>query len=515
MQKKVVIIGAGPAGLTAAYMLSKVGDYKPLIIEKTNQIGGIAKTVFYKGNGIDLGGHRFFSKSKEVNDIWSELLSLQGMSAKDELALKVDCCPHNGKADPESEDAVMLKRRRISRIFAFGKFFDYPISISFSTFFNLGIVRTISVAWGYCWAVCRKLPNTSLENFYINRFGRALYRLFFEKYTEKVWGKHPSCISAEWGAQRVKSLSIAKVLKESLCKCLYKNFQSNTTSLISSFYYPKFGPGQLWDVMLDKVVELGGTCYFEKSIQKFLFDGDKITAVEICDDNGNKEIIECEAVFSSMPISELVSLLNPPTEVGAIASSLPYRDFITVGILVKNLKIQNKTKIKTIAGLPPDNWIYIQDDGVRLGRLQIYNNWSPYLVSDYKNTVWLGLEYFCSKGDELWNMAQEKLIQLAVDELVKIGIIEKQNFIDATVIKVEKAYPSYFGSYSEFFKIRKFLDHISNLYCIGRNGQHRYNNMDHSMLTAIRAVEVLRNSSKSRNEVWAVNTDDEYHEYPN
>lgn len=506
MQKIAIIIGAGPAGLTAAYKLLKETDIKPIIYEESNVIGGISQTFEYKGNRMDIGGHRFFTKNDLVMDVWKELMKPQGAPALDEKLLNENK-QYEGKADPEKEDDVFLTRRRVSRIYYLGKFFDYPISIKPKTFLNMGFFRTMSAGFGYIHSCIFKKKEDSLENFYINRFGKPLYNMFFKDYTTKVWGRSPKEISPDWGAQRVKGLSLMKTFVSALTKPFRKKSSKVETSLIEEFYYPKKGPGQLYSKMADEITKMGGEIHFDSKVNNVHLNGNSIDYIEV---NGN--IIKGDYYISSMPIKDLMNSMNDVDKsLLDIANNLPYRDFITVGLLLDKLKIKNKTKMKTVNNIVPDCWIYIQDNSVKLGRLQIFNNWSPYMVDDLEKHIFVGLEYFCNEGDEMWNMKEEDFIKFAIDELVKIKIIDKEDVLDSVELKIKKAYPAYFDSYAEFPKVKDYLNSIDNLYCIGRNGQHRYNNMDHSMLTAIETVNVIKNGL-DKSIIWNVNADKEYHE---
>lgn len=506
MQKIAIIIGAGPAGLTAAYKLLKETDIKPIIYEESNVIGGISQTFEYKGNRMDIGGHRFFTKNDLVMDVWKELMKPQGAPALDEKLLNENK-QYEGKADPEKEDDVFLTRRRVSRIYYLGKFFDYPISMKPRTFLNMGFFRTMSAGFGYIHSCIFKKKEDSLENFYINRFGKPLYNMFFKDYTTKVWGRSPIEISPDWGAQRVKGLSLMKTFVSALTKPFRKKSSKVETSLIEEFYYPKKGPGQLYSKMADEIIKMGGEIHFNSKVNNVHLNGNSIDYIEV---NGN--IIRGDYYISSMPIKDLMNSMNDVDKsLLDIANNLPYRDFITVGLLLDKLKIKNKTKMKTVNNIVPDCWIYIQDNSVKLGRLQIFNNWSPYMVDDLEKHIFVGLEYFCNEGDEMWNMKEEDFIKFAIDELVKIKIIDKEDVLDSVELKIKKAYPAYFDSYAEFPKVKDYLNSIDNLYCIGRNGQHRYNNMDHSMLTAIETVNVIKNGL-DKSIIWNVNADKEYHE---
>jgi protoporphyrinogen oxidase len=516
LKKKVAIIaGAGPAGLTAAYELLDKTDIHPIIHEQSDAIGGISQTVFYKGNRMDIGGHRFFSKSQRVVDWWNNIMPLQGAPAKDDILICRDKEYANNGPNPEETSRVMLIRERVSRIYFLRKFFDYPISLKWKTFANMGLIRTIKAGIGYLISLVAKKKETSLENFYINRFGKPLYTMFFEDYTEKVWGIHPSKLGANWGAQRVKGLSVFAIIKDIFNKSFSRKQKEVETSLIESFIYPKFGPGQLWETVSQEIQDKGGQVLTGSRVKKIHVKNNIIDYVETESKNGSSEINECDYFLSSMPIKDLITAIDGidiPMEVKKIANELPYRDFITVGLLVKQLKMSNETSIKTYKNRIPDTWIYIQERDVKIGRLQIFNNWSPYLVNDYENSIWIGLEYFCTEGDELWTMKRNEFVEMAINELVHIGIINKEDVIDSTQIKVKKAYPAYYGSYSELDKVIKFLDNIDNLFCIGRNGQHRYNNMDHSMMTAMEAVDHIKNGIVDKSSIWAVNTEEEYHE---
>ncbi len=518
IKRQAVIIGAGPAGLTAAYELLEKSDIHPVVCEETEEIGGISKTVQYKGNRIDIGGHRFFSKSDTVMQWWQKMMPIQGKGAKDDLLLHANKPISTLGPNPEKEDRVMLIRQRVSRIFYLRNFFEYPISLKFETFRNMGLWRTVKAGTGYVWSTVFKRKEDSLENFYINRFGQPLYKMFFEDYTEKVWGIHPSKLGADWGAQRVKGLSLLKVVTHVIKKA-FPSKQSieqkeAETSLIEQFIYPKLGPGQLWETVASEIQEKGGEVFKQNKVTRIQIENNQVIAVDV-EYEDKTQTIPCNYLFSSMPIKDLIPALSGidvPEEIKQIAQGLPYRDFITVGLLVDKLKIKNKTKIKTYQERVPDTWIYIQERDVKIGRLQIFNNWSPYMVADYENKMWIGLEYFCTEGDEMWNMPKDDFIKMAISELEKIDIIDSKDVRESVEIKVKKAYPSYFGSYYQLNKVINFLAKIENLYCIGRNGQHRYNNMDHSMLTAIEAVNHAIGKNTDKSAIWNVNTEEEYHE---
>jgi protoporphyrinogen oxidase len=520
-----IIIGAGPAGLTAAYELARNTDVRPLVFEASDDVGGIARTFEYKGNRIDLGGHRFFSKSDRVMDWWRRMLPVErnpgSTDARIELAYQgkqrwLDL-PEDGP-DPESSDDVMLVRRRISRILFGGRFFDYPLSLSLGTLAALGPVATVRIGVSYVLSRLFPVrPEHTLEDFIINRFGRELYRTFFEDYTEKVWGVPCREISAEWGAQRIKGLSVLGVLKHALKKLLPSSgsiAQKDTeTSLIEQFLYPKYGPGHMWRKVAREVADLGGEVRFNNRVVGLKHDGDKVRAALIEDGEGRVSEIAGDYFFSTMAVNHLVASLDPapPPEVLAVAEGLVYRDFMTVGLLLKRLKLGGGANGHGLARQVPDNWIYVQEHEVRVGRLQIFNNWSPYMVAD-PETVWVGLEYFCNEGDDLWSMADDQVLAFAGEELERINVIDRADILDAVVIRQPKAYPAYFGSYDRFETIRRYSDGLENLFLVGRNGMHRYNNQDHSMLAAMVAVENIMGGVTTKDNIWEVNTETDYHE---
>ena len=527
MSKKAIIIGGGPAGLTAAYELLKKGtDIEVTIFEETEEFGGISKTVNYKGNRMDMGGHRFFSKIPEVNEWWDNMLPMQGAPSSDDRILHRESPINQGGPDPDKEDRVMLTRHRVSRILFDDKFYDYPISLKPETFKNFGFLTTMKVGFSYLGSVFHKLPENSLENFYINSFGKKLYSMFFEYYTENLWGRHPSEIDASWGAQRTKGLSIFGIIKDFFGKLFKVKNRKVNTSLIEQFKYPKLGPGELWDVTADEVIKLGGRIIKKAKVTKIHKNAENvitgITYVETKRQEdgtyepipGTETLIEGDYFISSMPVRDLVGGMNDvPENEARIAAGLPYRDYMTLGVLVPNLKLKNKTDIKTMQNIVPDCWVYVQDRKVKLGRFQIYNNWSPYMIKDIEHTVWVGLEYFVNEGDEYWRMSEDEFAALGIGEMVKLGLIDsKDEVIDYHMEKVKKAYPAYFDTYDEMDTLVDYLKKIDNLYCVGRNGQHRYNNIDHSMVTSFETAKAIIAGSKNKDAIWSVNTEQEYHE---
>ncbi len=514
--QKVIIIGAGPAGLTAGIELIKQsGDYEVIILEETQEIGGISRTVRHHGNRMDIGGHRFFSKDEEVMRWWEELMPRQGKPSYDDKVLGRKVPLKKGGPDPEKEDLVMLTRNRVSRIYYKKKFFDYPVKMNVQTIKNMGFATTMAAGFSYLKSVLVKKKEDSLENFYINRFGKKLYSMFFEGYTEKLWGRHPREIDASWGAQRVKGLSVVAIIKDVFRKMLpgKKNNKKVETSLIEEFYYPKYGPGQLWETAADKFVALGGRLEKGCLVTNVKTKEGKAYAVTF-EKEGSKEEIHADYVISSMPLKDLIAGMNDvPQKIQKYAAGLPYRDFVTVGLLLDKLNLKNETKLKTLGNIVPDCWIYVQDVGVKLGRIQIFNNWSPYMVAKPEDTVWIGLEYFCTEGDKYWKLSEEKWARLGAKELVRMGVIDSADQVkDYHKETVKKAYPAYFDTYDHIDELIEYLNQFENLYCIGRNGQHRYNNMDHSMATAFEAVRNIVNGISDKRNVWNVNTEQEYHE---
>ena len=513
--KRVLIIGAGPAGLTAAYeLLDKSNEFEVTVFEESDCFGGISRTVNYKGNRMDMGGHRFFSKVPEVNKWWEKMLPTQGSLPYDDVVLhRMSTVVDNGP-DPEKTDRVMLRRNRLSRIFFNSKFFDYPVSLKIDTIKNMGLGTTIIVGFSYLKTVFHKRKENSLEDFYINRFGKKLYSMFFENYTENLWGRHPSEISPEWGAQRVKGLSIKAVLKDIFGKVFNKKNRKVETSLIEEFAYPKLGPGQLWDLTAADFEEMGGTIIKNAKVTKILKDVNNNITGLVYEKNGEEINVNGDYVISSMPVKDLVVGMNDvPEQYLKIAQGLPYRDYMTVGVLVPHLALKNETKIKTIGNIVPDNWVYVHDKNVKMGRFQIYNNWSPYMVKDIEHSVWIGLEYFCNEGDSMWSMSDADFAQMAINEMAAMGLIGSvDEVLDSHVERVKKAYPAYFDTYEQMDELREYLNTIPNLFCVGRNGQHRYNNIDHSMCTSFETVKNILYGETKKDNIWNVNTEKEYHE---
>jgi protoporphyrinogen oxidase len=522
-QKTAIIMGAGPAGLTAAIELQRRSTIKPILLEAGRQVGGISRTIRYKGNRMDIGGHRFFSQSDRVMQWWLEMMPVATCGKAgdaEEGVLRYQSrqrdLPANTLAhDPQTEDLVMLVRQRKSRVYFLRHFFDYPISLTAATFRNLGLVRTYHCGISYLRsALLPQREERTLEDFIINRFGKQLYLTFFQSYTEKVWGVPCNEISAEWGAQRIKGLSLKGVATHFLKKTFKRKRSGNIaqketeTSLIEKFLYPKFGPGQLWEHAADMVRASGGEIHMGIQIDRVNVEGNKVVSVEGRNETGERIAYTGDYFFSTMPVRDLVRSFTSqvPTEVAEVAEGLMYRDFITVGLLAGKLTVTEKD------GTPlKDNWIYIQEPDVVVGRLQIFNNWSPWLVSSPEK-IWLGLEYFCNDTDPLWKFSDEEMAKFAIAEISKIGILKAEDVEDSHVVRVPKTYPAYFGSYDRFYVIRNYLDGFENLFLVGRNGMHKYNNQDHSMLTAMTAVDNIVDGITAKDNIWAINTEMEYHE---
>jgi len=517
MPRKAIIIGAGPAGLTAAYELLKRTDIIPVILEKSGEIGGISRTIDYKGNRMDMGPHRFFSKSDRVMDWWLNIMPLKG---GDEQAVKISyqnkSVEINGSAAAAKDsDKVMLVIQRLTRIYFLRKFFSYPIQLSIDTLKTLGLIRTIKILVSFLWIrLFPQKPEKSLEDFIVNKFGRQLYLLFFKDYTEKVWGIAPSQISAEWGAQRIKGVSLSKAIAAAIKSLGMKKkgdiAQKGTeTSLIDQFLYPKYGPGSLWEEVARQVQEMGGQLYLHQEVKKIHLQEDKVCSVNTLNsETGQAGAWEGDYFFSTMPVQELIAGMGEevPVDVQQVAAGLLYRDFINVGVLLNRLSTTDGRKLEL-----KDNWIYIQERDVKVGRLMIYNNWGGGMVRD-PNTTWIGMEYFCNKADDFWTLGDETVQSMAVKELEKMDLARTEDVLDITVQRMEKTYPAYFGTYDQFDKIRAFTDQYDNLFLIGRNGMHKYNNADHSMLCAMVAVDNIASGITAKANLWAINTEQEYHE---
>ena len=460
----VVVLGAGPAGLTAAYELAKAG-VTSTVLESDDVVGGLARTAQYKGYRFDIGGHRFFTKVTAVEELWIEILG-------DDL----------------------LTRPRLSRIYYKGKFFSYPLK-PFNALFGLGIFETTRCVASYGWArLFPRRPEEDFATWVTNRFGKRLFEVFFKTYTEKVWGIPCSQIQAEWAAQRIKGLSLTTALKNALIGDRSASKQDAVKTLISEFMYPRHGPGMMWEKTRELVEAMGSRVLMEQPVKRVRWSQGRVDAVEAAG-----QTYEAEHFISSVAIRDLIESFEPPPPQNVIAAArrLNYRDFLTVALMVRG------------ESLFLDNWIYIHEPGVKLGRLQNFKNWSPEMVPDPAMTG-LGLEYFCSEGDELWSLTDEELVELGKREIVELGFTDMGDITDGTVVRMKKAYPVYDRDYGPAVEeIREFLATLPNLQLVGRNGMHRYNNQDHSMLTAMLAA---RNILGAKHDLWQVNVDEEYHE---
>ena len=412
----------------------------------------------------------------------------------------------------------MLHRSRLSRIYFARHFIPYPLSITLTVAWRLGLMNTALITLSYLWAkVFPRREETFLDAFFINRFGRRLYETFFRGYTEKVWGVKCSEIRADWGAQRIKGLSLKRAVVHAVRDLLSSDFRKQQhrreTSLITRFWYPKLGPGQMWETVAEQVRGAGGEIRHGWRVVSVRIRDGRVWQVRVQDEtSGQCEDLACDYFFSTMPVRDLVAMVEPaaPTAVREVSAGLCYRDFLTVGILLDRLHVLEKGKLPQTS--VRDNWIYVQDAGVRVGRIQIFNNWSPYLAADHQHTTWIGLEYFVGQSDDLWRMPDEELVRFAVGELERVGFARAADVRDSCVLRVPDAYPAYFGSYVKFDEIRRWVTSISNLFCIGRNGMHRYNNQDHSMLTAMMAVDNIAAGREDDSAIWDVNMEMVYGE---
>jgi protoporphyrinogen oxidase len=477
-QKTAVIIGAGPAGLTAALEFCRRSAIHPIVLEASDRIGGISCTIRYHGNRIDIGGHRFFSKSDRVMEWWTRLMPIHGENA------------------------------------------DGAFAIRYQNKGRLGALRTLRIGMSYIKArLMQRMPEKTLEDFLVNRFGRELYLTFFKSYTEKVWGVPCEQISAAWGAQRIRGLSLRTAVAHFVRKLFAPKkpgdiAQKDTeTSLIEQFLYPKYGPGQLWEHVAELVQAAGGELRMgwratRLNIQAMGEGQDRISSVEALSPSGETVTIEADYVFSTMPVRELLRAIDTavPAKVQEVSDGLMYRDFLTVGLLVDRLLVTEPD------GSPlKDTWIYIQEPDVLVGRLQIFNNWSPYMVAD-PSKIWIGLEYFLYDTDELWSKPDAEIAAFAIAEVAKIGLLNPLEVRDSCVVRVPKTYPAYFGTYDRFDEIVRYMDRFENLFLVGRNGMHKYNNQDHSMLTAMQSVDNILAGNFDKTELWEINTEQEYHE---
>lgn len=491
----VVIIGAGPAGLSVAYeLIENNSNLRPIIIEKLPCVGGISRTVYSGNLGVDIGGHRLHTDNEYVKSIWFKFLKQQNAPAIDDIYCERDVKYPEEGANPNEADDVMMTRRRFSSIIYNSKFFPYPLKFSLDTFLNLGLLTSFKAGCSYIKSMLFKREEKTLEDFMVNRFGEVLYSIFFKDYTKKVWGLDPSQLSSEWGHQRIRKLSLFKTIINSiLSQIKFLKFKKET-SLIDEFYYPKFGCSQLWDLMAKYIVNNGGEIIYESEFADFVTCENKILAVKYKDKNGQINEISARNVVSTMPISELITGLDVPFDVKQDALNLPYRDYILVSFYADKFNLKNITDYKTVNNITPDCWLYLQEPDAIAARIQIMNNWSPYLVGDFKKNYLISLEYFANETDEFWQKTDNEIIEIAQMEAQKYNLFNKENILKSFVVREKKAYPAYFGTYKNIDKIKEHIARYMNLYLAGRNGQHKYNNMDEAMLCGIEvAKQIMEN----------------------
>lgn len=478
--KKVIIMGAGPAGLTAGYELLRNNPQLDVtILEKQNSIGGISKTVEFDGNLIDLGGHRYFTKNERVMEWWNKFLKIE----VDDKKIK-------------SQDIMLMKSRKSSILYN-GKYIEYPIKFNKHTISSLGIVNILKIMFSFFCVNILPPKGMSLEDFYVKRFGRKLYSMFFSDYTEKIWGKNPKEISSNWGNQRVQNFSISSIIKS-----LLKNKKTDDErTMLNHFYYPLYGSGQLWKKVANEFCKLGGKIIVNADASVFELEDNKICSVT-CKDGRE---YNGDVFISSMPVKDFVSgIKNTPKRIYDISQRLQYREFVIVGLLIEKKGI-NKDKFST-----ENDWIYIQDKNLQMGRIQIFDNWSP-MMNKHENALLMGVEFFCNKNDYFWNLSNKEWSDIAISNLIKSNILCSKTYVlKSHAQKVEKAYPAYWDGYYNLNEIINYINSLDNIFCIGRNGQHRYNNMDHSMETAFAAVDFILGKTKDKSSIWDVNTKQEY-----
>ena len=491
--KTVVIIGAGPSGLALAYeLIKKKSNYVPIIIEKLDCPGGLSRTVYDGELGVDIGGHRLFTKNQYIQSIWNEFLTVQNAPSIDDIYCERNIkYPILGK-DPNKYDDVMLIRKRYSSIIHNNMSFQYPIKLNLDTFSNLGYKTSFLAVLSYVKALFFKRKEKNLEDFMINRFGKVLYDVFFKSYTKKVWGVDASVLSSEWGHQRIRKLSLFKTVINAFLSCFkFLKFQKEA-SLIDEFYYPKYGCSALWNKMADYIVQNGGQIIYNSEFLEFSHNQNNILSIKY-KKSGKTEEIFANYFVSSIPVSDLIKGVDAPYDIKQIALALPYRDYILVSFYTNDFYLKNKTEFKTVNNITPECWIYLQEKDAIASRIQIMNNWSPYLVGDFRKYYLVSLEYFANEHDELWDMSDDKIKKLAANECQKYNLFSPANIIKSSVIREKKAYPSYFGSYFNIKYVFEYLKRYKNLFFIGRNGTHQYNNMDEAMVCGINIAREIMN----------------------
>jgi len=482
-----------------------------VVIEADQQAGGISKTVDYLGNKIDIGGHRFFSKSDKVLNWWQQFLPIQAANLNVVTTYQQQTKSITINKPLVDDGPHMLLRPRKSRIYYNKKFFDYPLKLGLGTFLKIGVLKSIRILTSILYRRLKPITvERNLEDFYINRFGDELYTTFFKAYTEKVWGKPCHAINADWGRQRVKELGIRTIVKHYLTSKLFpdsQNFTNQRTerTLAEYFLYPQQGPGQLWEAVANACTQSGVEIRYQQTVNKIDVENNRVKQVTVADhQTGQQYQLDCDVIISSMAVRDLTLAMGDkvPKHIQTSATQLEYRDFMVIGLLIKKGG-------QGITNEIDDNWLYIQDDNVKVGRLQLFHNWSPHMVANEEH-LWLGAEYFCQQGDELWNTTDNDLINFAAEELATLGLIDVTDKQGGVVVRMPKAYPSYVGAYNHFESIRGYFDAFPNLYLVGRNGMHKYNNQDHSMLTAMEAVDNIMQGKTTKANIWDIISGQEY-----
>ncbi len=531
MKKKVIIIGAGPAGLTAGLeLLRRAKEYHVVIYEQNDYVGGISATIEHEGNLMDLGGHRFFTKNSRVQNWWFSVLPIRAVEKEENFTISYQnqtatidsqSVKNLEESSKSADKSHFLIRERYSRILFNRHFLSYPIKLEWAVFKSLGLRRALLSGVTYFKRqLFPKYPEESLEDFFINRFGDTLYENFFKEYTEKVWGESCRSLSADWGAQRIKGLSVRKILSNMIfSKFQFKKKglaaeQRKETSLIEKFLYPARGPGQFWQEVQKEFVRLGGEIHLEHNVCSINAHEGAFSVRVSRGELLKEDLVEsADAIISSMPIPRLIDALgtNVRESIRILAQGLKYRDFITIGLLYPHLTPKHIYRNAEAPLYLNDTWLYVQEPGYKVGRIQLFNNWSPHLVADSK-LAWVGLEYFVNKGDELWQLSDSELTAFATREFEQLGFADSSECISSRVVRVAKAYPVYSGNYARIGEIVEELAKFPGIYPVGRNGMHRYNNQDHSMLTALESVDQLLSNQRAPERVWKVNTEQSYSE---
>ncbi|SDJ54703.1 Protoporphyrinogen oxidase [Lachnospiraceae bacterium G41] len=500
--KKVIIIGAGPAGLTAGYdLLSKSSDYEVTIVEESSVVGGLCARLENEENVLDAGGHMFISKNPAVKNFWCSILPAQGVPSKDDKLIDRYCKIHNGGPDPDVEEDVILSREKLTRIYKDNKFYESPIKFNKDAVKNFGIATSIKSGFSQIGGNVFKHKETSLEDYYINRFGKQLYQMFIEEYIEKIWGREPSRIHSDFGVVSEKSLiaPIVSVDKN-------KDYEKLPAPYAARYYYPKYGAYQMWETVADRFIEMGGSIHKNCKVTGVTVMNDKIHSVR-CSADGDEFVVNCDYLISSMPVRDLIlGMDNADPAVSLAAENLSYRGMVSVCVELTEIKWKNDTEdYKTVDNAIPDSVIYISNPNVKVSRIQVYNNFSPYMVRNSEH-FYLGLNYYCNEGDYYWSMGNRDWRKTVVNDLLKLGIIDSEDkVVGYNKTKFSKAFPSYYDGYENFDKIKKYLNKFENLYCVGRNGQHRFSSIDESMKTSFEAVKNILGYVKSKDNIWDVN----------